>query len=142
MAYDLDLDGSRAKLKRAQAHIDAFHTAVEEKLGAHPINYGIGRQVDRDQSAVIYRINRLIEIDDGWSPIIGDAVHNLRCALDHLAWQLAIRHCNGVEPKNPNSIYFPITASLHPIPRVCNAHHRRSLPQDLQCFVSGMKKVS
>lgn len=40
---------------------------------------------------------------------VGDAVHNLRSALDNLAWTLA--HLPG-PPKNPKSIYFPVCEKL------------------------------
>ena len=121
MAYTIDLRGSRAKLKRGKEHIDAFHKAVEDKLGPHPILYPLRRQFETDQGAVIYRIDGIIEIDDNWSLIIGDAVHNLRGALDHLAWQLALRYFKGVEAnamKAKASIMFPIV------------HHKNAWPKE------------
>jgi hypothetical protein len=69
------------------------------------------------QSAFIYYIDGLIEIDDSWGLIIGDAIHNLRCALDHLAWQLAIRHNKGIEPNNPHVIQFPVEPNKAKWPR-------------------------
>jgi hypothetical protein len=53
----------------------------------------------------------MVDVRDEWGLIAGDAIHNLRCALDHLAWQLAMRYFNGVEPKDPRvirNIQFPI----------------------------------
>jgi hypothetical protein len=43
--------------------------------------------------------------DEVWGPIIGDAVHNLRSALDHLAWQLAVPSARATTPRR---IEFPI----------------------------------
>ncbi|WP_326477637.1 hypothetical protein [Streptomyces virginiae] len=37
---------------------------------------------------------------------IGDLVNNLRCALDHLAWQYASAHAGGT-PRKPREVYFP-----------------------------------
>ena len=40
--------------------------------------------------------------------IVGEAVHNLRSALDHVAWQLA--NLDGV-PADPNGVQFPMLTS-------------------------------
>lgn len=39
------------------------------------------------------------------SLLLGDAVHNMRSALDALAWELC--HLGGERPARPNQIYFP-----------------------------------
>lgn len=112
MAYSLDLTGSRAKLKRAKTHIDAFHEVVGRDLGPHPILYPtLEHRFEPDQGAIVFRIKSLVKINDDWSLIIGDAVHNLRSALDYLAWQLAVRYFKGVEAdafKVRSHIQFPI----------------------------------
>lgn len=41
------------------------------------------------------------------SLLLGDAVHNMRSALDSLAWELC--HLGGNKPANPNQVYFPAT---------------------------------
>lgn len=41
-----------------------------------------------------------------WSARFGDGVHNLRVALDRLAFEVC--HLEGTMPTKPNSIYFPI----------------------------------
>jgi hypothetical protein len=51
------------------------------------------------------RISRPVPLE--WSAIVGDAVHNLRSALDLLAWQLV--EVNGVQPSRDTS--FPISQS-------------------------------
>jgi len=114
MPYSLDLSSSRAKLERAKYHVYAYRAAVTKKLGPHPIYYPLSRQFEPQQGAVVYRIERSIEVGDDWSLIVADAVHSFRCALDHLAWQLAIRHFNGVEASAENvagEIQFPIVES-------------------------------
>ena len=132
--WSFDLSGAWAKLKRAKTHIDAFHSSVEAKLGPHPIHYGLGRKFKPDQSVVAFYIDRLVEIDDCWGLIIGDAIHNLRGALDHLTWQLAIRHCNGVEPKDANSIQFPFETDRTKWPRKFIDAADSAKLEDLQPF--------
>jgi hypothetical protein len=47
---------------------------------------------------------------------VGDAAHNLRCALDHLAWQLALKHFDPVEPSDEwtiKKIKFPVVLDIN-----------------------------
>jgi hypothetical protein len=41
---------------------------------------------------ILWIVETLPEIDEEWGLMVGDAIHNIRCALDHLWWQLAIDH--------------------------------------------------
>jgi len=41
-----------------------------------------------------------------WASTFGDGVHNLRVALDNLAWGLAA--LDGAQPQKPKAIFFPI----------------------------------
>lgn len=43
-----------------------------------------------------------------WTAILGDAVHNLRAALDVLCWHLA--HLDGGNPDDPRTIAFPVVS--------------------------------
>jgi hypothetical protein len=111
VAYSLHLYGCRAKLERAKRHIRDFRASVDNKLGPHPIFYSLRRQFEPHEGGIVWRIDRGVGIGDDWSLIVADAIHNLRCALDHLAWQLAIRHFNGVEAdatKVKQDVQFPI----------------------------------
>src|SRR5262245_24739618 len=42
-----------------------------------------------------------------YSARFGDAIHNYRCALDHIAWQL-VRHGKTPKPPQENRVQFPI----------------------------------
>lgn len=70
------------------------------------------------------------EIDDPffpplWGLLLGDAVHNYRCALDHLAWGLYQRgRTPNLSAKRERNIYFPICRSREDF----NASLRRNLP--------------
>lgn len=66
------------------------------------------RRFEPEHGAIVCRISDGIEVPYEWGLIVGDAVHNFRCALDHLAWQLAVRHCGGNDPPNPRQIQFPV----------------------------------
>lgn len=46
-------------------------------------------------------------VPEDWPAIIGDVLHNLRGALDHVVWHLTSKHL-GHEPPRPTQILFPI----------------------------------
>lgn len=108
--YILDLKSSWAKVKRAKIHIDTLAIAIGQESPKGKMLW-VRRKYEPEQGAIVFRFERLVKIHDNWSLIIGDAVHNLRGALDHLAWQLAIRYFKGVEPTDKRIIklvQFPI----------------------------------
>ncbi|MGH7861577.1 MAG: hypothetical protein ACREOS_04985, partial [Candidatus Dormibacteraceae bacterium] len=93
MGYVIDLSSSWAKVERAKVHIDQLRTEV----GPQPHNIPLRHEFDSEDRAIVWRVKSVKEAID-WPLLIGDAVHNLRGALDHLAWQLAIKSLGGVEP--------------------------------------------
>jgi hypothetical protein len=101
------LIGARNKLDRAKTHFDEVNAAIEATLGAEakasklpPHEY----QPDRQQ--LIIRCPKPRPIDPSLSLAIGDCVHNLRSALDHLAFQLAV--LNGKAKEAETMISFPV----------------------------------
>ena len=111
-AYTLDLSGCYLKFNRAKIHIDDLSNRIDETFP-----YGkmvpLAETFDSKQSEIVIYIERVIEPPHQWSLIVGDAVHNLRGVLDHLAWQLALRYFNGVKPTDDKiikAIQFPIVS--------------------------------
>ncbi len=102
------LDGSWAKLERAKAHIDTLRAEISETTEGE-LNLPLRRQYEPEHAAVVWRIESVPEIRDSWGLLVGDALHNLRCALDHLWWQLALKHL-GREPtkREAKKVQFPI----------------------------------
>jgi hypothetical protein len=111
MPYTLELSSARAKLERAKIHINALRAEIDREGTPNPKLIPLRKQFEPEYGAIVWRIERVINISDDWSLIVGDAAHNLRCSLDHLAWQLALRRFNGVEPtdrKTIKEIQFPV----------------------------------
>jgi hypothetical protein len=118
------LVGVHAKLDRADAHYDQLDRAISVFLADS--NYHFGIEIDRNRPypeslpdheemaqrgydrfpvRIVY-----LEIDDYppdelWGPVIGDVIHNLRSALDHLAWEIAVP---SVRTRMPRGVAFPI----------------------------------
>jgi hypothetical protein len=105
------LDGCDLKLKRAEEHLKCLEAKRVELL-AEERPYAVFQKYDAETSCVLFTAQLLDELPPDWGVIVGDYVHNVRSALDHLAWQLACLHY-GREPtgKNGREVAFPITAS-------------------------------
>jgi hypothetical protein len=97
------LAGIDAKLDRAKAQIAELTACVEEFFGTRFIK-GHVLLIDRQTTSQVAPVLELDELPVSVSVILGDIVHNLRGALDHLAWQIV-----ASTGRNPSrSTYFPI----------------------------------
>lgn len=97
-----------AKLNHAKAHIELLRAEIEEVGAPAPESIPLRREYDPNERAIIYRIDRVIEVRDSWPLILGDAIHDLRGALDHLMWRLAITYLGRTPSKTEAPrIQFP-----------------------------------
>lgn len=104
----VDLWSAKAKLRRAIGQCEELNTQIE-CFRANPNSRAVLRaDLDADSG---YHILRIDEIPDYRHVIeevslgLGDIVNNLRCSLDHLAWQYACAHAQGT-PRRPRDVYF------------------------------------
>lgn len=89
------LEGAVAKIYRAAEHygvLKALNGGVDYAL--RPVH------AERDDDGLTYRfyIGPIETIPDDFALILGDAFHNLRSALDHLVFELHVRHFRGNVP--------------------------------------------
>tara|TARA_R110002110_G_C13459853_1_gene718110 strand:- start:856 stop:2028 length:1173 start_codon:yes stop_codon:yes gene_type:complete len=95
-------DSASAKIRRAKKHIADYDEAESAFWGRNP--YIVVKEFDAEK-AKYNRVVRIREhIPNDFALIIGDAVHNLRAALDLLATDLV--RANGGSTK---SVYFPFS---------------------------------
>jgi hypothetical protein len=83
-----DLSGVLVKIDRARAHLDEFDREASRVEAA--CRDAIVRERDERRSEYVFRFDRVPAVPAVLSAIAGDAIHNLRVSLDHLAWQLVI----------------------------------------------------
>ena len=100
------LFGIEAKLNRAKEHLDVLDDEIGAYLRDKPYRI-VGEQHSEGN---YWHHDIFLEVaafppDDIWGPLIGDAVHNLRSALDHLAWKVALPEARS---NTPRLIEFPI----------------------------------
>jgi len=102
------LSSWRLKLKRANCHLETLRADILKAGEGNPYTIPIRREGYPDGSAAIV-VDQVPQDSDGWGLLLGDAVHDFRCALDHIWWELACRHL-GREPTKQEAerIQFPI----------------------------------
>jgi hypothetical protein len=111
------LDGPLAKLRRAEEHLKAFRSAVDQFLATKP--YRTVLEIDTETAQKVVWVEfPAASIDDGI--LAGDFTHNLRSCLDHLAWQFA-----ALKGKPGKECQFPIFAN----PSEFKRHGRRMIRQ-------------
>lgn len=98
----MGLDEVGIRLDRAKAHRDALNAVIDGLAwGQHPPLHVITYDWDD---------NRIIDVEwthgpeHHWGTIVGDCLHNLRCALDHIVWELS----DGPNGNAPRASEFPI----------------------------------
>jgi hypothetical protein len=80
------LDGVKIKMARSREHIDSLRAETTQFIQDHPIRY----RRERDDVPVkgwAFYVD-WAAVPGRFGAIIGDALTNMRAALDHLAWQL------------------------------------------------------
>jgi hypothetical protein len=97
-----DLSSVHVKLDRAETHLDEFDKQASSVISA--CLQSVIREYSEDETEYVFRLRKVPSVPPVLSAIVGDAVHNLRVSLDHLAWQLVI--ATGREPGARTS--FPV----------------------------------
>jgi|GEM_PF-5035955 len=93
-------DGSWwSKLDRAQHHLDDLYSAVAFYTAGRRHNV---TKEEAGDGTWLYRVWFTGEVDQDWALLAGDALFNMRAALDHMAVAL------NPPSKQDDRIYFPI----------------------------------
>lgn len=69
-------------------------------------------ELDASTSTYIVRLKVIRPIPPEWATMVGDVLFNLRSALDHLAFSLALCHLKTLTPGQEKSCKFPILEAL------------------------------
>lgn len=110
------LDGPRAKIRRAQQHLEAFDAQRGSWIQSNP--YTIVPRSDADKTRWTFRVyidpKKAQANAEAFALVVGDYVHSLRSALDHLAWALVtVANKRTLSKEHKRQIAFPVI-STHP----------------------------
>jgi len=108
-----ELAGVRAKLARAQDHFEDLHARIEASLAPKPDGEAppLTTKVDPNSQSIIFGIPEAKPLDAVLPLIIGDCLHNLRSALDHLVLQLALIKGTSISDAQDKTS-FPVVLDL------------------------------
>lgn len=95
------LDSAHLKVDRANQHANALKATIERWLEDRPYSISFHAEGDTGQQAFLIHIER--EPPPEWSVVIGEAVYNLRSALDHAVYALS-----SLDGDPPDGTEFPI----------------------------------
>lgn len=91
--------GAKLKIRRAQKHINELGLQIEEFMKRKPFRLIVKHRPNAGQYLIVTKCNA--RIPSSWSLIIGDAVHNLWSALDHVIYAMAS------DRGDENALMFP-----------------------------------
>jgi hypothetical protein len=79
------IEGVKHKLERADEHFAAFETEAARFFECKP--YAVDSH-DDPSAGIVWTVTRAQDPPLRLAAVLGDGFHNLRAALDHLAWGL------------------------------------------------------
>ncbi len=103
---DYVLFGPLVKIERAKKHIRDLDDAIRDFLDGHPYQVVANRDPETGDHVLRVRVAR--QVPNDWGAIIGDAIHNLRSALDLLICRLVVANNGRVK----RSTGFPVGDNL------------------------------
>jgi hypothetical protein len=93
------------RLARAKEHFDLLNAELDRFLESN--TYTI--DAERRKGHIELRAGQVTPVPAAFGPIVGDCLHNLRSALDHLAFQLSAANCEGQQrARVERATAFPI----------------------------------
>jgi hypothetical protein len=96
-----------AKIERAKNHIRDLDRERYAFVNSGPYKIEAETNVNRRETS--YYLTKAGKVPLTFATATGDILHNLRSALDHLAYQLVIIGIGGIEPTW--KVYFPVADS-------------------------------
>jgi hypothetical protein len=100
----------RPKIERAKKHIFDVKARLDIFFASNP--YKVGTKRDPDTRRLSYYLISVQDVPPEVGLITGDAINNIRSALDHLAFQLYMVGPGGQAGGIGSRIYFPIADDI------------------------------
>jgi hypothetical protein len=131
MDASVKLKSAISKLQRANFHIATLDREIKSFFNSSPFEILI--KTDIESRKVIYCVGNDVDLPLSFNVIIGDALFNLRSALDHLAWQFFQLSTKTITPE---SFYFPIFNGTGHYTKTFQGKVAGFRPQDIEFIVA------
>ncbi len=99
----------QAKLRRADEHLNSFLAKIEDFNKRQPYDITRKRNADQTELAVTVHFHEPFPVED-LGLMLGDAIHCLRSALDHMIYAIAIKQSGVDPPPGAKVLQFPIVS--------------------------------
>lgn len=127
----------RLKLGRVEEHMMALDKAIRDFLETEP--YAATRELERAGADHIIVWERYTEAPESFGLIAGDAIHNLRSSLDHMAVALAVAGATAkgitMTAEEEARIQFPIVATHQQFANQLNGSRLLHVDPAAQAFI-------
>ena len=107
----LNLDSVNGKIQRAEHHNQFLSDEIAAWMAT---NSYTTRQVVSPNKKRFSIVADLVGSEPPvktWTLVVGDCLHNLRCALDHLVFAIAVHQSGTTSPPDEHRFQFPIADS-------------------------------
>lgn len=94
-----------AKLHRANTHLGTLNKLVDEFEASEP--YSLSPEPGDKPDEVAYRLRIMQQTPAEISTVVGDVLHNLRSALDSVAYELAVQSKGELTEREEQVTFFP-----------------------------------
>lgn len=101
---DAPFDSARLKVVRAYGHMKALNREIDAALRSQP--NGVIGEIEAKSGDKVYRADMKWQPPREWGLLLGDFVHNIRSALDHMVWDLVVLNPDSADPDTKTE--FPI----------------------------------
>lgn len=116
---------AKLKVKRADQHISNLNEMLNSILKTDFYGFVVEKDENTDKNSLHFLLKPSLSEDTGL--IMGDAIHNLRSALDNLWWELVDRY-GGICDQNT---FFPITKTEKNFEKTIKDRGIESLSSDI-----------
>jgi hypothetical protein len=108
--YSPNFNGCWARVAWAKAHRDTLNDYIAGMFAVEQNRPKFGLKLDRETEEHVLYVSYMPDLADFFRNVslrLGDTIHNLRSALDHLVFQLALRNTSGTI-EHERRVQFPI----------------------------------
>lgn len=116
ISYDDPTSGPRLKIERAKHHVNDLNEQLDAFLARRPFKLVVRYKPKRSQAILAVKTEEAIP--PALSLVIGDAVHNLRSALDLTLYAMA-----HAKSPSPHKIQFPFPRKKEGLEGAINSGH-------------------
>jgi hypothetical protein len=125
------LEGSRAKLERASAHLDSFERGVRDYLRGDPVKIENRDEAEGELRRITWVASATKDPPAALGLLVGDWANNARAALDYIVYEL-VRKETG-EP-DPRWTMFPVAPKESAYPEMARKRLKGVPPWALPVF--------